>query len=176
MLEATPESVRAALGFPFDDTPPPELDKVYKQLYLGLTLCVAREPDKNWYKLKQKWTDSGCRGLEILFKNPTDQEVDRLWHELDPDPACQESHYWRTILISLYADVHQRPYLYIPQKPLTILLNELDPLLCGFLGEFGRVSIKSDHLILSNYLYHESILGRPVPLDEMIVLREAGLV
>jgi hypothetical protein len=72
--------------------------------------------------------------------------------------------------------VHQRPHLYIPYKPLTILLNELDPLLCSFLGEFGRVSIKSDHLILSNYLYHESILGRPVPLDEMTALREAGLV
>lgn len=176
MLEATTESVRAALGFPFDETPPPALDKVYKQLYLGLSLCIARAPEQNWQELKRKWTESGGRGLEILFRNPTDEEVDQLWRELNPDPWRQESYYWRTILISLYAGVHQRPDLYIPQKPLTILLNELDPLLCGFLGEFGRVSIKSDHVILSNYLYHESILGRPIPLDEMIELRQAGLV
>lgn len=176
MLEATPESVRAVLGFSFDEALPTGLDKLYKQLYLGLSLCIARAPEKNWHKLKQKWSESGCRGLEILFKHPTDQEVDRLWHELDPDPACQSSYYWRTILINLYADVHQRPHLYIPHKPLMILLNEFDPLLCGFLSEFGRMSIRSDHVILSNYLYHESILGRPVTLDEMTALREAGLV
>lgn len=179
MLDETPESVRAALGYPFKDTPPPALAKLYKKLYIGFSVCVENEPEQrehlpgNSYRKTQK---PECNGLDILFSNPSDQELDKIWHELASDPGQQDSYYWRTTLINLYSSVYQRPCLFIPHMPLKRLVNEEDPLLSTFLMAFGRVSIKVDHVILSNYLYHESILGRPVPLSEMLSLREAGLI
>ena len=176
MLEPSPESLREALGCPFKDTPHPELEKMYKRLYIGLSLHLASETDWVGRMLKLVGLGAERKGQEIRHGITSQSEVESLWQRLDPHPEREESYYWRTVLIGLYTKVHLRPDLFIAFKPLRQLIQPVDPLLYSYLAALGLMSTKPDHLILTNFIYHESILGRPVSANEMERLRESRKV